>query len=245
MPRPSTLLTAIALLSLPTLFAQPPQRGGANAANQEPARTHSIEERTAGMQRIDGFFPLYWEERTGNLFLEIPRFDSDFLYTTGLAAGLGSNDIGLDRGQQGSGRLVSFQRTGPKVMLVQSNESFRSSSTNPAERRSVQDSFAQSILWGFTVAAETNGRVLVDASDFFLRDGHGAAGQLRPGPYRVDKARSAFYPARTKGFPKNTEIEVTLTFASDAAGGRGGGGAAGPAQGPPAIGAAARAGGGG
>ena len=53
----------------------------------------------AGMTRIDGFFPLYWEERTGNLWLEIPRLDTPVLYTTGLAAGLGSNDIGLDRGQ--------------------------------------------------------------------------------------------------------------------------------------------------
>ena len=187
------------------------------------------------MQKIDGYFPMYWDDRTGSLWLEISRFDTDFLYTTGLAAGLGSNDLGLDRGQGGQGRLVSFQRIGPKVLLTQHNESFRSSSPNEAERKSVEDSFAKSVLWGFTVAAETNGHVLVDATDFILRDGHGAAGGLRPGTYRVDRTRSAVYMARTKAFPKNTEIEVTLTFANDAAGGgRGGGG--GPAQGPPAIG---------
>ncbi|HYL74354.1 MAG TPA: zinc-dependent metalloprotease, partial [Bryobacteraceae bacterium] len=215
------------------------------AAPQQPARTPTIEDRTTGLQRVDGFFPLYWDDRTGNLLLEIPRFDSDFLYATGLAAGLGSNDIGLDRGQEGAGRLVSFHRVGPKVLLVQSNESFRSSSPNPAERLSVQDSFARSVLWGFTVAAESNGRVLVDATDFFLRDGHGAARSLRPGPYRVDRTRSAIYPPRTKAFPKNTEIEVTLTFASDAAAGGRGGGAGGPQQGPPPIGGATRGGGGG
>jgi hypothetical protein len=188
------------------------------------------------MQKIDGYFPLYWDERTGSLWLEIPRFDTEFLYTTGLAAGLGSNDIGLDRGQEGEAHLVTFQRIGPKVLLVQGNESFRSSSGNPAERKSVEDSFAKSVLWGFTVAAESNGHVLVDASDFFLRDGHGAGNALRPGAYRVDRTRSAFYMARTKAFPKNSEIEVTLTFANETAGGRGGGGG-GPAQGPPAIGA--------
>jgi len=187
------------------------------------------------MQKLDGFFPMYWDERTGSLFLEIPRFDSDFLYSTGLAAGLGSNDIGLDRGQSGQGRLVYFERVGPKVLLYQHNESFRSSSQNPAERKSVEDSFAKSILWGFTVAAETNGHVLVDATDFFLRDGHGAGGALRPGTYRVDRTRSAVYMARTKAFPKNSEIEVTLTFANEGAGGRGGGGG-GPVQGPPPIG---------
>jgi hypothetical protein len=78
------------------------------------------------MQKLDGYFPIYWDERTGNLWLEIPRFDSDFLYTTGLAAGLGSNDIGLDRGQEGGARIVSFQRVGPRVLLVQPNENFRS-----------------------------------------------------------------------------------------------------------------------
>jgi hypothetical protein len=217
-------------------------RGGGGGA--APARIPPIEERVAGMQKLDGYFPLYWEERTGSLFLEIPRFHSDFLLSTGLAAGLGSNDLGLDRGQGGQGRLVFFQRVGPKIFLVQPQESFRSSSANPAERKSVEDSFAKSILYGFTVAAETNGHVLVDATDFFVRDGHGAANGLRPGTYRVDRTRSAVYMDRTKAFPKNTEIEVTLTFANETAGGgRGGGG--GPAGGPPAIGAVAAAGGGG
>jgi hypothetical protein len=169
------------------------------------------------MQKLDGYFPIYWDQRAGTLWLEIPRFDTEFLYTTGLAAGLGSNDIGLDRGQGGGGKVVSFQRVGPKILLVQGNEWFRSSSANAAERRSVEDSFAKSILWGFTVAAESNGHVLVDATDFVLRDGHGAANALRPGTYRVDKTRSAVYMPRTKAFPKNSEIEVTLTFAAEPA----------------------------
>jgi hypothetical protein len=220
-------------ISVSLLSAQQGGRGGGAAA---PARIPPIEERTAGMQRLDGYFPLYWEERTGSLFLEIGRFDTDFLYATGLAAGLGSNDIGLDRGQEGGGKVVSFQRVGPRVLMVQGNESFRSSSANLAERRSVEDSFAKSVLWGFAVAAESNGRVLVDATDFVLRDGHGASNALTAGGvYRVDRGRSAIYMARTKAFPKNTEIEVTLTFANEAAGGRGGGFGAGPAQGPPPI----------
>ncbi len=207
------------------------------------AQTPSIETKTTGMQKLDGFFPLYWEEKTGALFLEIPRFDTEFLYSTGLAAGLGSNDIGLDRSQEGQGKVVTLHRVGPKVFMVQGNESFRSSSANAAERKSVEDSFAKSILWGFTVAAESNGHVLVDATEFLLRDGHGAANSLRPGTYRVDIKRSAIYMPRTKAFPKNSEIEVTLTFAAEPApGGRGG--FSGPAQGPPQIGAAAGRGGG-
>src|SRR5580700_6160080 len=161
-----TTITSAAAFALLLAWQSPQplhaQRGGGGAA--APARTPTIEERTAGMQKLDGYFPLYWDERTGNLWLEIPRFDSEFLYATGLAAGLGSNDIGLDRGREGGGRLVLFQRVGPRVMMVQPNESFRSSSANAAERRSVEDSFAKSVLWGFAVGAESNGHVLVDAT---------------------------------------------------------------------------------
>src|SRR5450755_2072483 len=171
-------LALIALLTLPA-WAQP------RPATGTPARTPTIEERTANMQKLDGYFPLYWDDRAGTLFLEIPRLNAKFLYATGLAAGLGSNDIGLDRGQEGGGRILSFERVGPKVMLVQGNESFRSSSTNPAEQKSVEDSFAKSIMWGFTVAAESNNHILVDATDFFVRDGHGAGGSLNG--YRIDK----------------------------------------------------------
>lgn len=203
----------------------------------------TIEDRTRGMQKLAGFFPLYWDERAGTLWLEIPRLDTEVLFTTGLAAGLGSNDIGLDRGQGGGGRVVSFQRVGPKILMIQPNQNFRSTASNPAERTSVEDSFAKSVIWGFTVAAESGGHVLVEATDFVLRDGHGAGNALRPGTYRVDRTRSAVYMPRTKAFPKNTDIEVLLTFVNEATGGRGGGG--GPAQGPSPIGeGGGRAGGG-
>src|SRR4029079_19705122 len=223
------LFTALAVTS-----AARPRHAAAQPA-QRASTTPSIEDRIAGLRKIDGYFPLYWDDRAGTLLLEIPRFYSDFLFSTGLSAGLGSNDLGLDRGGGGQGRVVRFHRVGSKIMLVQPNQSFRSSSSNPRERKSVEESFAQSILWGFTVAAESNGRVLVDATPFFLRDIHGAGRSLRPGTWRVDLTRSAFYLPNTRNFPKNTEVDMTLTFALDAAaGGRGGGG--GPAQGPDAIG---------
>ena len=238
--RPHRLLATVLLaLASHGARAQAPQTQA-----PAPARAgamQSVDDRTSGMRKIDGYFPLYWDERTGSLYMEIPRFDSDFLFSTGLSAGLGSNDIGLDRGAGGQGKVVRFQRVGPKVFLVQPNQNFRSSSSNPREVKSVEESFAKSILWGFTVAAEGGGRVLVDATPFFLRDMIGAGGALRPGAWRVDPTRSAIYTPNTRGFPKNTEIDVTLTFASEPQGARGN--AAGPTQGPEPIGA--RQGGGG
>ncbi len=206
------------------------------SGGERPGAGHisTIEERTAGMHRLAGYFPLYWDERSGSLWLEISRWNDDFLLVTGLAAGLGSNDIGLDRGMEEGGKVVSFERVGPKVLLVQGNQAFRSSSPNPAERRSVADSFAKSVLWGFPVGAATDNRVLVDATDFFVRDGAlaGRALSRGAGAYKVDKTRSAIYLPRTKAFPKNTEIETLLTFTNEPTAGRGG---FIPVQGPPPI----------
>jgi hypothetical protein len=235
----SVFVLGTLLLAGPTLNAtqQPAQ------AQQRPAALQSIDDRTSGMKKLDGYFPLYWDERTGSLFLEVPRFDTDFLYTNGLSAGLGSNDIGLDRGTGRGSRLVRFERVGPQVFLVQPNQSFRSSSVNALERKSVEESFAQSISWGFPVAAESSGRVLVDATPFLLRDVVNAAQSLRPGNYQVDRTRSAFYLPNTRNFPKNTEVDMTITLVAQPAGGGGGGG--GPTQGPAPIGSNVGGGGGG
>lgn len=185
----------------------------------------SIEDRTAGMQRLDGFFPLYWDSTAGQLFMEIPRLNTEVLNVTGLGAGLGSNDIGLDRGGSQGSRIVMFERVGTRVLMVQPNYDFRASSTNPAEVKAVRDAFARSVLWGFTVAAETNGRILVDMTDYLLRDATNIAPRLTPGSYRLDNTRSTIYMPMTMNFPKNTEMEVELTFISQPGGGGGRGGA--------------------
>jgi len=195
----------------------------AQARPQGPPQ--SIEDRTARMRKIDGFFPLYWDEASGQLFMEISRFNTEVLYSTGFAAGLGSNDIGIDRGALGGSRIVKFERVGPKVLMVQPNYQFRADTQNQAEVKAVRDAFARSVLWGFTVGAETSSRVLVDITELLVRDSNNVAGRLRPGSYRFDATRSSIYMPMTMNFPKNTEMEVELTFISQP--GAGGGGAGG------------------
>ncbi|MCH6547769.1 MAG: zinc-dependent metalloprotease [Gemmatimonadetes bacterium] len=174
------------------------------------------------MQRIDGFFPLYWDDDAGQLWMEISRFDTEVLHLNGLAAGLGSNDIGLDRGRMSGSRIVEFERVGRKILMVQPNYRFRAASDNAAEVKAVTDAFARSILWGFTAAAETGGRALVDLTGFLIRDPSNISARLRPGSYRLDASRSAIYMPMTMGFPKNTEMEVELTFVRQPGGGGGG-----------------------
>jgi hypothetical protein len=203
----------LSLIAVPlaALFAMPCPASAQNRPAQGD-EIPSIALKTQAMRKIDGFFPLYWEESAGKLWMEIPRLDTEILHTTGLAAGLGSNDIGLDRGQNRGSEIVVFERVGPRVLMVQPNYEFRASSTNPAEVRAVRDAFARSVLWGFTIAAEADGRVLVDLTDFLMTDQSGIGDQMRPGQYRVETSRSAVYLPMTMGFPKNTEIEVELTF---------------------------------
>ncbi len=191
------------------------------SAKSESSKSVTIAEKTAGTQKLPGYFNLYWDAKQGKLWLEIDRWNSEFLYQSALAAGVGSNDIGLDRGQLGATHVVRFERSGPKVMLVQENLDYRAVSEDQAEKRAVHDSFAESVLAGFSVAAEDNGQVLVDATEFFLRDVHDIPATLRrtkQGNYKIDPARCAIYLPRTKNFPLNTEVEAVLTFAGEDSG---------------------------
>jgi len=191
----------------------------AEQSHADSARLPTIAEKTAAMQKLPGYFNLYWDARQGKLWLEVDKWNREFLYQSGLSAGMGSNDIGLDRGQLGATRIVRFERSGAKVLLIQSNYQYRAITSDADERQSVRDSFAESALGGFSVSAEDgDGRVLVDATDFFLRDAHNIPAVLRlakQGAYKLDAARSAIYLPRTRNFPLNTEVEATLTFAGD------------------------------
>src|SRR5438552_12044149 len=190
----------------------------AQGRNPDATKTPTITEKVSGMQKFPGYFPFYWDAKAGKVWLEIDEWNSEFLYVESLPAGIGSNDIGLDRGQVGQSHIVRFERTGPRVLLIASNEAFRANSENSDERRAVKDAFAESTLWGFEVAAEEGNRALVDATAFYLRDVHGIPGTLQrsqQGQFRIDGSRCAFYLANTKNFPRNTEVETTLTFTTE------------------------------
>jgi histone H3/H4 len=170
------------------------------------------------LQQFEGFIPLQWDESTGKLLMEITRFNEELIWQVSLASGVGSNPIGLDRGQLGATHLIRFERVGPRVLMTEVNYAFRALSNDPAERRAVEQSFATSILAGFKVEKTTARGVLVDATEFFLSDAHGVIRRLRDaqqGNYSLDRNRSAIHLPRTKAFPKNTEVEATLTFSTN------------------------------
>jgi hypothetical protein len=177
----------------------------------------SIEDKTKSAKLIPGYFKFYWDENAGKMWMEIDKFNTEILYQVSLPAGLGSNDVGLDRGLMGNTAIIKFNRIGNKIMMVQPNYDYRAITNDAAEKRTVEQSFAQSTLWGFTAEAESKGNVLVDATAFFMRDAMQVANRLtnnRQGNYSIDLSRSAMYLPGTKNFPLNSEIETSITFVS-------------------------------
>ncbi len=185
------------------------------AAAAQPAAT--LAERTRGLERLDGFVPLYWDAARGRVLAEVPAFDRDVLYYVSAASGAGSVELPFDRGILGT-EVIHFQRSGPRVLVVAQNQRYRAVGGTPVQVENVRESFALSVLASLPVEADENGRVLVDASPLFLRDAADVEGRLRrvsQGTFRFDAGRSGFYPPRVRSFPLNTEVETIVTFAAD------------------------------
>ncbi|MBA6153642.1 zinc-dependent metalloprotease [Gelidibacter maritimus] len=173
------------------------------------------------VEAYKGFFNFYYEEKQDKIYLEVAKIDHEFLYVNSLASGVGSNDIGLDRGQLGARRIVKFIKAGNKLLLVQPNQDFRAITDNIPEKRSIEQAFAKSVLFGFKIEDTIEGKYIIDLTPFLMEDAHGVAKRLKAqneGTYKVDLSKSALSLERTKAFPKNVEFEALLTFDGDAKG---------------------------
>lgn len=180
------------------------------------AQTPSITEKTEGLTKTEGFFDYYYDDNEAKLWLEVDKLNFEFLYANYLAAGVGSNDIGLDRSQQGGQRVVYFEKRGPKLFMIQPNLNYIARSDNELEKKSVREAFASSVLAAFKIEAASDNSYLIDLTPFLIRDAHDVIGRLRgrgEGNYSLDKNRSTIYEEGTFNFPKNTEFETMLTFA--------------------------------
>lgn len=193
------------------------------AMAQEAAKPlPSIADKTKGLATQEGFVTTHWDEDAGKVYLEIDQLNQDVLHVTSLPAGLGSNDIGLDRGLLGGESVVQFEKVGRKLLIVVPNLRYRAASNNPNERKAVEDAFAPSIMWSFDIVAATADAYLVDATSFVVRDAMDVVGRLRgrgQGSFSVDAKRSVAAPDMIKAFPRNTELEARITYTSSQPGG--------------------------
>ncbi len=178
-------------------------------------------EKRKSFEKFDGLFPFYYDASNDKVYLEVRDLEKEFLYVYSLSSGIGSNDIGLDRGQLGNEQVVYFKKAGNKLLLIQPNLRYRALTDNALEKRSVEQAFAKSILFGFKIEEEENGTYFIDLTDFLMQDAHGVSDRLKrakQGSYSLDKTKSAFDLERTKAFLKNIEFDLMLTFKGEPTG---------------------------
>ncbi|KQC33764.1 peptidase [Nonlabens sp. YIK11] len=175
-------------------------------------------------QQFKGFYDFTYDDSKGTILLEVKELDKEFLYVHSLSTGLGSNDIGLDRGQLGDGVVVKWIKAGNKLLLVQPNLKYRAITDNDEERQSVEEAFARSVLYGFEIKNDKKEKTAkettytIDLTPFLMEDAHGVVDRLKSrneGSYKNDKSRSALWMENTKAFPKNVEFEAMLTFTGE------------------------------
>ena len=167
------------------------------------------------LKLYNGYFNFYYSAIEGKIYLEVDKLNKEFLYTHFLASGLGSNDIGLDRGQIGDGVVVKFIKSGNKILLLQPNQKFRAISDNEFEKKSIEEAFAKSIIFGFPIKETKDEKYIIDLTPFLLRDAHHVSKRLKDnlqGSYKLDASRNVLWLENTKAFPKNVEFESLLTF---------------------------------
>ncbi|ETN95373.1 zinc-dependent metalloprotease [Zhouia amylolytica] len=178
-------------------------------------------EKKNDLEKQEGFFNIYYQPSEDKIFLEVDKLEEEFLYVNSLSSGVGSNDLGLDRGQLGGEQVVLFKKAGNKLLLIQPNLKYRANSDNDLEVKSVEQAFAKSVLFGFEIKEHEGKSYIIDFTPFLLRDAHGVAKKLKDndqGTYKLDLSKSALYMARTKAFVENNEFEAMLTFNGEAKG---------------------------
>lgn len=191
------------------------------AAKNDPGKVVPLPEFTRNMTQHSGYFDFYYDKTSDKVYLLVDKTEQPFIFQSSLPRGIGSNDIGLDRGQLGDTRLVQFERFGNKVLLKQLNSYYRAQSDNQAENLSVQEAFASSVIAGLPVVATDKTGVLVDYTDFLLSDIHQISASLavqKQGSFKADSKRSGIYLPRSKAFERNTELEALVTYIGEKAG---------------------------
>ncbi|GAA4051842.1 zinc-dependent metalloprotease [Hymenobacter glaciei] len=227
-----TLLLVGLVASQPVCFGQPGQLPAKASAAGQPAPT--LAALTKGLQKFDGYFPFYYDSKTGKILLEVSRLNEEFLYFGSLSSGVGN---GIERGQSTSA-IAKFVRVGGKVLLIEPNLDYRATSGNADEQRAVDNAFAKSVIWGFVPVATEGAKVLLDLTPFLVRDSQKISERLSSGgfsgpgasllspsagarpsvSFKFDESRSAVYLENTRNFPKNTEFEAMITFTGGASG---------------------------
>ena len=181
--------------------AKPPQKPG-----EEKPKLPDWEKVVDGAKRLEGLFPLYYNEKEQKLFMEIrqDQYDKEIILPIAIARGAGLMYLGGDTLNFGNQWVISFHRAGERLLVIRRNVRFRAEAGSP-QADAVKTSYTDSVIKALPLRSEKNNGqlVLIDLADLFMTDLAGIG--VNPDPMRSTWAK-------VKVFPKNDEIEVSAVF---------------------------------
>ena len=195
------------LLSLPFAYAQ--------AASPHASAPSAQASRSAD------FLAVSVDTAAGRVKIDLSTLHGPFLLVPTLERAIGSNDIGLDRAQNGDPLLVEFRRAGKRALLVQKNMRYIAASDDADEAAATRDAFAEAVLWSGEIVDGPDGAQWLDIGGLLTTDLIGVADRLdatKQGKYALSADRSAVLAEQTQSFPDNAEFSAMLTFVGDGSG---------------------------
>ncbi|MDM7914142.1 MAG: zinc-dependent metalloprotease [Candidatus Eisenbacteria bacterium] len=219
------LLAALALSSLLVLSPLPVladdgflhgEKSDGSGPSEPDDGLKAFDEVVSGLERTDGFFPIYRDRDRGKLYLEIPQEQLGQEFLLAITRSGGDGDL-FDNAAMLDSYVCLFRREGKKVQLYRPNPSFVAPGDS-AFARAIERGVSGSVVIALDLAARPHPErksLLVDPSPFLLQDNGWVASSLRdhPSGYRLDGGSS--YVDRIQSFPKNLEIDAVLTFRTD------------------------------
>lgn len=218
-------LWSLGLLAVGGSAAASPKKAAQGAVKSQTTKQATVASKTEGLRHHPGLLTLHTDAKEGKIWLELPPSEDatgvvgSYIYYAGVRTGLGSNPVGIDRGQLGNSKVVILRRLGGRLLIEQPNLRFRALSDDAEERAAVRESFAPSVLWaGKLEVVDADGRALVDFTPFLLLDAHRIAAKLamtQQGTFTLDLQRSAVDLDGCQSFPENIVLQSLLTFVSE------------------------------
>ncbi|MBI4712139.1 MAG: zinc-dependent metalloprotease [Planctomycetes bacterium] len=165
---------------------------------------------------IPGLFTIYHNEKDGKAYLEILPANLDKIFLCAVTRESGDSHFFDSASLEGDFPFF-FKKINKRIQFIHKNVICRADKDKPIFR-AIEKGLSDSITASAAILSKPQpetGALLVNLADFFLFDRQNIAHHLNEASkadYSFDKDNSYF--SILKSFPDNTDIEVTLHFAS-------------------------------
>jgi Met-zincin/Domain of unknown function (DUF5117)/Domain of unknown function (DUF5118) len=190
-----------------------PQAAAAAAQPEKPKSKYPpYEQVLKDTQKIPGLFTLYRKDDHLLAELEPKNLNRDLIVLITIARGIGQTPIvGGFSWQFGDDAVWQFRRAGERIHLVRRNVRFTADKGSP-DAEAVAVAYTDSVLFSLPIITRSpGGAYVVDLNPVFMSDLPQISNVL-PG-FAFSESKSTW--AEVEGFPKNIELQVAATYASN------------------------------